>query len=144
MSSMERAGVRRELSASKFSSSTGSDRLVPTIPLLVVAIAEQPGGSLAITLWFDNNLLIQRFLANTHPILVNKPASFHVIFRLQARATVSYTAGANAYFTLCDTIAVYNELIQDKLHQIKTFPFTPDLRIPSAKNYCKSRLDGQL
>ena len=46
---MERAGERRELSASRFSSSTGSDRLVPTIPLLVVAIAEQPAGSLAIT-----------------------------------------------------------------------------------------------
>ena len=49
MSSMERAGVRRELSASRFSSSIGSVRLVPTIPLLVVAIAEQPAGSLAIT-----------------------------------------------------------------------------------------------
>ena len=46
---MEMAGVRRELSASRFSSSTGSDRLVPTIPRLVVAIAEHPCGSLAIT-----------------------------------------------------------------------------------------------
>ena len=49
ISSMERAGVSDEFSASRFSSSTGFDKLVATMPRLVVAIEEQPGGSLATT-----------------------------------------------------------------------------------------------
>ena len=55
ISSMERAGVRDEFSASRFSSSTGFDKLVATMPLLVVAIEEQPGGSLATTLKNDDD-----------------------------------------------------------------------------------------
>ena len=55
ISSMERAGVRDEFSASRFSSSTGFDKLVATMPRLVVAIEEQPGGSLATTLKNDDD-----------------------------------------------------------------------------------------